>query len=186
LQIISTVSDLERILPDLERLSAQTYQSRLLGLGFKRDSATARRLFLGVENGIGRVYVLRAGGDPISFQIGYCYRNTFYATQTGYDPARADLQPGIVVLALTLESVAACNDHQVRYFDFMYGESLYKKRLSNTFHDESQLYLIPRTARGTSVWLALQAIHFISRAMAKLLEKANMRGTVAKLLRRSA
>jgi hypothetical protein len=182
LQIISTPNDFEAILPELERLSAKTYQSRL-GLGIERNGVIARRLFLGVKAGIGRVYVLRANGDPISFQVGYCYRNTFYATQTGYDPARADLQPGIVVLALMLESFF-CHDPHLRYVDFMYGESLYKKRLSNTFHDESQFYLIPRTARGASVWLAFQAVDFASRAIGKLLEKAKIKQTVARLLRR--
>jgi len=184
LQIVNTPSDLEAILPELEGLSAKTYQSRL-GLGFRRDGVIARRLLLGVKAGIGRVYILRANGDAISFQIGYCYRNTFYATQTGYDPACADLQPGIVVLALMLQSLFRTDPH-LRYVDFMYGDSVYKSRLSNTFHDESQFYLIPRTARGAFLWLTFQALDFASRATGKLLEKAKIKQTAAKLLRRFA
>ena len=184
-RVVTTLDDLEAVLPELERLSAKTYQSRLLGLGIAPGNFVERQLRNGVSRGIGRLDLLRMRGELISFQVGYTYHGAFYATQAGYDPAWADLQPGIVHLIFTIEDLCR-NDPQVRYFDFMYGQSLYKTRLSNTFHEESQFYLIPRTARGWATWAALQAVNRTSGAIGTALRKLRVKETARKLLRRFA
>lgn len=185
LQVVMTPSDLEAILPELERLSGKTYQSRLLGMGIAHGNFVERQLRFGVSRGIGRVDLLRVRGEPISFQVGYTYNGTFHATQTGYDPTWADLHPGIVHLLFMIDGFCR-NSSQVRYFDLMYGQSLYKTRLSNTFHEESQFYLIPRTARGWLICAAFRAVNWTSGAIGRTLEKLRLKDAAKKLLRRFA
>jgi hypothetical protein len=184
-QVITTPAELEQALPDLASLSAKTYQARLLGLGVSRGNVLERQLRYGAKLGIARLDLLRVGGKAISFQIGYIHRDTLYATHGGYDPEWVQWSPGIVHHAFILEDLCR-RSPDLRLFDFMYGEGLYKTRLSNTFHPESHFYLFPRTSRGRFTWLALEASDWVSRRAGALLAKVRGKGVLKKLVRRLA
>jgi hypothetical protein len=68
----------------------------------------------------------------------------------------------------------------------MYGESLYKTKLCNTFHPEAHFYLIPRTARGLAPWLALRTVGHVSRAAGALAARMKHKKTVTHFIRRLA
>jgi CelD/BcsL family acetyltransferase involved in cellulose biosynthesis len=74
----------------------------------------------------------------------------------------------------------------VRIFDFMAGETVYKSRLSNSFHGELQYYLIPRTARGSATWVALRAVDRSSKLVGKFLKTLNLKERARRFLRRHA
>lgn len=184
-QVITTPAELEQALPDLASLSAKTYQARLLGLGVSRGNVLERQLRYGAKLGMARLDLLRVAGKAISFQIAYIHRDTLYATHGGYDPEWVQWSPGIVHHAFILEDLCRTSP-DLRLFDFMYGEGLYKTRLSNTFHTESHFYLFPRTRRGRFTWLALEASDRISQRAGALLAKVRGKGTLKKLVRRLA
>lgn len=184
-QVITTPAELEAALPDLASLSAKTYQARLLGLGISRGNVLERQLRYGAKLGMARLDLLRVGGKAISFQIGYIHRDTLYATHGGYDPEWIQWSPGIVHHAFILEDLCRTSP-DLRLFDFMYGEGLYKTRLSNTFHAESHFYLFPRTPRGRLTWLALEGSDRISKRAGALLAKVRGKGALKRLVRRLA
>lgn len=184
-QVITTPTELEAALPDLVSLSAKTYQARRLGLGITHGNVLERQLRYGAKLGMTRLDLLRVGGKAISFQIGYIHRDTLYATHGGYDPEWVEWSPGIVHHGFILEDLCR-RAPDVRLFDFMYGEGLYKTRLSNTFHPESHVYLFPRTARGRATWLALEASDRASRLAGALLGKLKRKTAFTKMIRRLA
>jgi CelD/BcsL family acetyltransferase involved in cellulose biosynthesis len=115
------------------RVSAQTYQERLLDAGLPADigfETDARKL--AADNQL-RAYILFDGDRPVSYLycpvsdgvIGYAY--------LGYDPEYSQLSVGTVLQWLALESLF--NERRFRYFDFTEGESDHK-RLFATGHLE--------------------------------------------------
>lgn len=184
-QVVSGPAEIEATLPDLIALSDKTYQARLLGLGISRGNVLERQLRHGAKLGMARLDLLRVGGKAVCFQIAYAHRDTLYATQGGYDPKWKEWSPGIVHHAFILEDLCRVSP-ELRLFDFMYGEDLYKTRLSNTFHPESHFYLFPRTARGGATWLALEASDRASRLAGALLGKLKRKAAFTKMIRRLA
>jgi CelD/BcsL family acetyltransferase involved in cellulose biosynthesis len=184
-QVLTRPAEIEAALPDLIALSAKTYQARLLGLGISRGNVLERQLRHGAKLGMARLDLLRVGGKAISFQIAYAHRETLYATQGGYDPEWKEWSPGIVHHHFFMEDLCRTSP-ELRLYDFMYGEGLYKTRLSNTFHAESHFYLFPRTARGRLTWLALEASDRLSRWAGAALGRVRGKAALTRLIHRLA
>jgi CelD/BcsL family acetyltransferase involved in cellulose biosynthesis len=62
-------------------------------------------------------------GRAIAGRYGFVYRGTYYAYQSGFDPAAADASPGEVMLGMVLEDLIA---HGVREFNFLRGTQPHK------------------------------------------------------------
>jgi CelD/BcsL family acetyltransferase involved in cellulose biosynthesis len=184
-QVVRAERDLEIVLPELERLSAKTYQAKHLGLGISPGSLIEQQLRLGAQQGAARLDLLRVGGQLISFSIAYVHSTTLYAIHRGYDAEWSEWAPGIAHHGFLVEDVCR-SQPRVRTFDMMYGESLYKTKLCNTFHREAHFYLFPRTARGFATWLALRTVNQASRAAGALAGKMKHKTTVTRLMRRLA
>jgi CelD/BcsL family acetyltransferase involved in cellulose biosynthesis len=184
-EVVDTERGLEAALPELEHLSAKTYQAKHLGLGISPGSSVEQQLRFGVRRDMARLDLLRVGGRLISFQTAYIHSATLYALHCGYDPEWADWGPGIAHLGLIHEDLCR-SVPGVRTVDMMYGESLYKTKLCNTFHPEAHFYLIPRTARGLAPWLALRTVGHVSRAAGALAARMKHKKTVTHFIRRLA
>ncbi|MFI5328143.1 MAG: GNAT family N-acetyltransferase [Candidatus Rokuibacteriota bacterium] len=184
-EVVETERDLEAVLPELERLSAKTYQAKHLGLGVSPGSLVEQQLRFGARQGMARLDLLRVGGQLISFQTAYIHSTTLYALHCGYDPEWSDWGPGIAHLGFILEDLCRSLP-RVRTVDMMYGESLYKTKLCNTFHQEAHFYLIPRTARGFAPWLALRTVGHMSRAAGAVAARMKHKKTVTRFIRRLA
>lgn len=184
-EVVETERDLEAVLPELRQLSAKTYQAKHLGLGVSPGSLVEQQLRFGAGQGMARLDLLRVGGQLISFQTAYVHSATLYALHCGYDPEWSDWGPGIAHLGLILEDLCR-SVPRVRMVDMMYGESLYKSKLCNTFHPEAHFYLIPRTARGFAPWLALRTVGHVSRAAGALADRMKHKKTVTRFIRRLA
>lgn len=184
-EVVETERDLDAVLPELERLSAKTYQAKHLGLGISPGSLVEQQLRFGARQDMARLDLLRVGGQLISFQTAYIHSATLYALHCGYDPEWSDWGPGIAHLGFILDDLCR-SVPRVRTVDMMYGESLYKTKLCNTFHPEAHFYLIPRTARGFAPWLALRTVGHVSRAAGALAARMKHKKTVTRLIRRLA
>ncbi len=185
IQVVNTERDLEAVLPELEGLSAKTYQAKHLGLGISPGSLLEQQLRFGARRDLARLDLLRVGGQVISFQTAFVHSATLYALHCGYDPEWAEWAPGIAHLGFILEDVCR-SQPRIRTVDMMYGESLYKTKLCNTFHPEAHFYLIPRTARGFAPWLALRTVGHVSRAAGAVAARMKHRKTVTRFIRRLA
>jgi len=73
----------------------------------------------------GWLYVafLERGGKAIAARYGFVYRGTYYAYQSGFDPAAADDSPGEVLLGMVIEDLIA---RGIREFNFLRGAQPHK------------------------------------------------------------
>ena len=182
-QVATTKKDVEAALPEIERLSAKTYQAKMLGLGITPGGVIEQQIRFAAGQGMARVHLLRVDGQLISFSIGYEHGDTLYAIHRGYDAELAEWSPGIAHNSFILEDLF---QSRIRIFDMMYGESRYKTKLSNSLHTEQHFYLIPKTARGFVTWLALQAVARGSEAAGAVAGKLADKAAVTRFIRRLA
>src|SRR5215510_813902 len=63
------------------------------------------------------------GGKPVAGRYGFLYRDTYYAYQSGFDPAARDDSPGEVLLGLVLEDLIG---QGVAEFNFLRGAQPHK------------------------------------------------------------
>lgn len=174
---------IEDMLALIEPVSSRTYQSRLLGLGIRRDGFIANQLRVGARLGLTRCYVLKVDGRPVIWCLGYVYGDTYYGHHTGYDPEWRRWQPGIVIHLAMFEDLARSLPG-VRRFDFLYGDSVFKQRLSNEAREERHYYLFPRDARGTALFHALRATDALSEGVGYWLERHGLKEKLRRWLRR--
>jgi CelD/BcsL family acetyltransferase involved in cellulose biosynthesis len=101
----------------------------------------------------------------------------------GYDPQFSKLQPGIYLLA---EIVSDLLSNNIYCLDFLSGDSLFKRRLSNTSRKERHYYLIPRGWPGTAYALSLSASNFLSEKIGSWLDKKGLKSRIKRSIRDTA
>src|SRR5436305_899759 len=91
-----------------------------------------------------RLYCLELDDELSAITYCYRFRNRVYLMQAGFDPARARLNPGRVLLGYALEH-AIGEGNEV--FDFLRGEHRYKDQLA-TGHRNTMSVRVFRTSPG--------------------------------------
>lgn len=167
----------------LHQVSTRTYQHHLLGLGLQNTPAQRDRLRAAARGGWLRAYILWIGERPAAFGLGYLDGCTYYGHDIGYDPEFAKLQPGIY---LHTEVMADLLADDIRRFDFMAGDSLYKQRMSTTSRQERHYYLIPRGWPGSACALAMTAVNGLSEGVGRLLDRGGLRIRIKRFVRAMA
>lgn len=170
----------DELIAILSQISCKTYQHHLLNLGFENNPDQLRQLRIAASNRWLRAYVLWINKTPVAFNVGYHHGYTFYGYNMGYDPRFSKLQPGIYLLA---EVIADLLSNGIYCLDFLSGDSLYKRRLSNTSIDERHYYLIPRGWPGTIYALSLSATNFFSEKIGNWLDKKGLKSRIKRLIR---
>jgi CelD/BcsL family acetyltransferase involved in cellulose biosynthesis len=102
-----------------------------------------------------RLYCLELDGEIAAITYCYRFRNRVYLMQAGFDPARAKLNPGKVLLTHALEH-AIGEGNQV--FDFLRGEHRYKDQLATGHRETLCVRVFRRTLGGLAyrlrrIWL---------------------------------
>ena len=64
--MVTSEKDVEAMLPELEKLSAKTYQAKMLGLGITPGGVIEQQLRFAARKGMARVHLLRVDGQLIS------------------------------------------------------------------------------------------------------------------------
>jgi CelD/BcsL family acetyltransferase involved in cellulose biosynthesis len=164
----------------LAQISRKTYQYHLLGLGFENTAELAAHLAKTATRGWLRAYILRIGNTPVAFGLGYHSGDTYYGHHVGYDPGVSKLQPGIY---LHTEVMADLLADDIRHFDFLPGDSLYKQRMSNRVREERHYYLIPRGWPGTAYAHTLVAVNSLSETIGSWLAKSGLKGRLRRMVR---
>src|SRR5512135_317316 len=81
-------------------ISARSWQHRIIGPRVGTTPAHVRTLQDLASRQILRSYLLRCGGEPLAFAIGYQSHGVYQFVETGYDEAVDHLSPGTVLLYL--------------------------------------------------------------------------------------
>jgi Acetyltransferase (GNAT) domain len=139
-----SVEHLDRVLDDLERVAASSYQ-RGLGVGF--DAARHRELArLDMERGWFEAWILYVDAVPKAFEMGTIYQGTYFLAAKGYDPEWAARRVGNYVALRAWRDL--CEDPAVRRVDFGYGDADYKREAATAHRREAELMIHARSPRG--------------------------------------
>ncbi len=113
----------EEFAPGADRVAASTYQFAM-GVGF-RDSAVWRAILESEAcQARMRCYWLECEGEPIAFQAGCVYGDTYFLEAIGYLPEHQRLSPGTVLLLLVLQDL--CSEG-IGAVDYGFGHADYKE-----------------------------------------------------------
>ncbi len=170
----------DELITILTQISRKTYQHHLLNLGFENNPEQLVQLRTAASGGWLRAYVLWINETPAAFNIGYHHDHIFYGYDMGYDPEFSKLQPGVYLLT---EVIADLLSNGIYCLDFHSGDSLYKRRLSNTSIEERHYYLIPRGWPGTAYALSLSASNFLSEKIGNWLDKIGLKSRIKRSIR---
>lgn len=111
--------------PLARRVSATTYQERLLDAGLPEDAAG---LVAAAAQDRARAWLLFLGDAPIAYLWCGAEGDTLRYDYVGHDPAHQALSPGSVLMGEALDDLFA--DH-FRWFDFTEGEGQHKRGLAS-------------------------------------------------------
>jgi Acetyltransferase (GNAT) domain len=170
------VDDLDRVLDDLERVAATSYQ-RGLGVGFdaSRDRAMVK---LDLERGWLRAWILYVDSVPRAFELGTAYEGTYFLAAKGYDPDWTARRVGNYVALRAWRDL--CDDPAVRRVDFGYGDADYKREAATAHRREADLLIHARSPSG----IARNALHSSVTGADRLARRLAGKERVAHLKRR--
>lgn len=143
-------ADLELLLRDSEELARRTY-GRRAGIGFADTPSARRVLGHALAHGWLRAHVLYAGARPIAFSHGLVYGRTFFGRHTGFDPAFADLRPGVFLLARIIEEL--CRERTVDCIDFGVMDNEFKRSFGTRRYERVSTYVFARGWKGVRLAL---------------------------------
>lgn len=148
---INETEQIERFCTDVEAISQKTYQ-HAYGDGFVCNTETKFLLSLLVEQGCLRAYILYIEDTPCAYWLGYFHKDTFYSFPvggTGYDPKHKKYGVGILLMWQMIEDL--CLDARIRYLDFGFMDTPYKRKLCELSWEEANFYIFQPTLKGISL-----------------------------------
>ena len=119
--------------------------------GFKADKLTQCRFRLAAEKGWFRSYIMYVKGNPVTFQMGFVYKNTYLVQGKGYDPVYGDYRVGTTLFVHILEDLM--KNKTVAVWDFGFGDAEYKNDYGNSSYDEQTIIIFSPTLKGSFLYL---------------------------------
>ncbi|WP_241656488.1 GNAT family N-acetyltransferase [Sphingomonas oligophenolica] len=110
--------------PLARRVSARTYQEKLLGAGLPAAGDSLHRLIELAAADCVRAWLLSIAGEPVAYLCCTARGGTLLYTYVGHDPGYNDLSPGTVLQA---EAMTQLFDDRFARFDFTEGEGQHKR-----------------------------------------------------------
>lgn len=160
--------DLDRVLDDLEAISAGTYK-RGLGVGFERTPEQRALVRLGLERGSYRAWVMSIEGRPRAFVDGYAHGGTFWLGTLAHDPSEEQRPLSIGTLLLARVFADLCRDPDLDRFDFGPGDADYKQRFGDERVDEADLLLFAPRVRPIAVNATRSSVLLAGRGARRVL-----------------
>lgn len=134
------------------RLSALTYQEKLLDAGLPEDAAAMCRL---AAEDRARGWILFLAGAPVSYLYAPAEGDTLIYAYLGYDPAQAQHSPGSVLQIEAMRDVIA--EGRFRRFDFTEGDGQHKRLFATGSVDCMDLLILRPSLPNRATVLALKA-----------------------------
>jgi hypothetical protein len=180
-EIYTTPEEMARFQQEAAAISQETYQTRLLGSGFRSDAESLRGMVAAAERGDARGYLLRDGERAIAFA--WCRRkgSSLVYDTIGYLPEFAKLSPGSVLLYLILEDLFST--HRYGILDFGPGEAQYKSMFGTGRYEFEDVYLFRRKLRHRALVSAHYRLGNLSSDVGAMLERHGLKKKIKKLIR---
>jgi CelD/BcsL family acetyltransferase involved in cellulose biosynthesis len=155
LERIEATDQIEGFLRAAELVSRRSWQNRIIGERIS-DSEVCRRAFTDlVERRLLRAYLLKSGGEPCAFLVGYQHGGVYQYVETAYDESIGHLSPGSTLLYMVLEDLFSHKKPEA--FNFGVGDGVHKRRFANREAKDTSAYLLRRNLSNQ----ILKASHFL-------------------------
>jgi CelD/BcsL family acetyltransferase involved in cellulose biosynthesis len=157
------------------RWEAQTSLSSETARAFHSDFAAAA-----LKNGWLRLWLLEVNGEAIAAWYGWRLGGRYAYYNSGFDPERSDLRPGLILLAGVIR---AALEEGADEFDFLLGDEAYKFR----FAERSRTVHNATVARTWHPALLVTGAEAGARGLGRRLpERVRRAGAVTRLARRAS
>jgi|HubBroStandDraft_1064217.scaffolds.fasta_scaffold01250_5 hypothetical protein len=178
---VTRESDVNSFVEAAVDISRKTYQFHVLGIGIRHPDRLKEWLKWAAQQGWLRSYLLKCGGSPCAFQIGYQYNRTFLGVEVGFDPAWSKLGVGMIQQLLALEDLFKDNTPDLCDFG-SYAD--YKQFLANDSHSDALVWLFRRRPYP---YLALNTYRLFSetsKTVGAILSNLQFKSKMKRLLRK--
>ena len=176
---LNTLSAIEPILPQIERIAAQSYQRRL-GVGFEDTPDQRRRLQVCGDHGWLRLFTLNIGEKVCAYWIGTLYAGRFCSDYLSFDDEYQSHSPGTVLFAHMLEILTF---EGVLDVDFGAGGGRYKERFGDMPVSEQFVRLFASNASGVYLRSLYSSSFWIDSQLREILGEGAMLSRIKSLWR---
>lgn len=183
-RVYRTPQEIAQFFALARRVSAMTYQERLLDCGLPADQGYIDNSIAAAADDKIRAFLLYAKGKPVSYLYCPVEDNVLNYAYLGYDPNFAKYSPGTVLQWLAMEQLFA--EQRYSAFDFTEGDSDHK-RLFSTHQVPCSLQLVLRPSIANRSRILLHSTAAVgSDAIVSALDTLGLKRRVKQLLRRTA
>jgi hypothetical protein len=165
-----TLSDLDRMVADIEEVAKGTYQ-RGLGAGFADNDQRRRLLRFQAERGWLRAYILYVAEKPCAFWLGVVYRGVFYGGSLGYSQKYGKYAPGKYLMMKGIDDL--CQDG-IGTLDFGFGDAQYKRSLADGGWAEASPYIFAPSLNGLRLNLLRTSVGLLDKIGRGTVERAGL------------
>ena len=163
------------------KVSAKTYQERLLEAGLPDSAAYLAQMKELAANNQARGFILFDGAEPVSYLYCPVRDDSLIYAYLGYDPGYLNLSVGTVLQWLALEHVFA--ERQFKYFDFTEGQSEHKRLFATHSVPSANVLFVRRTMRNRLVVLSHHRFGRFSSWLGATLDRWGLKARVRRLMR---
>jgi hypothetical protein len=177
-----TPVEIREFYPVARRISALTYQERLLKAGLPESEDFQRSALELANRGLARGYLLYHHENAIAYM--FCTLRDpgiLICRYVGYDPKFRSWSPGTVLHYLTIEMLFAQRD--VRILDFTEGEGEHKKFFATGSTRCADVYHFRRRVRIIFLIYLHLMMNWLSGAIVRALDQLGLKAQVKKFLR---
>ncbi|QLC23764.1 GNAT family N-acetyltransferase [Parasphingopyxis algicola] len=136
------------------RVSAKTYQEKLLDAGLPDDPGFEARMMRAAARDAARGWLLFADNEPVSYLYAPADGDTLIYAYLGYDPDWARHSPGTVLQVEAMRQII--EEGRFRRFDFTEGDGQHKRQFATGSVDCVDLLLLRRTLGNRVLVAALK------------------------------
>ncbi|MGH6615505.1 GNAT family N-acetyltransferase [Sphingomonas sp.] len=168
------------------RISARTYQEKLLGSGLPDDAAFLRQMYSMAAADAVRGWLLYIAGEPAAYLYCPVVNGTVRYEYVGHDPVFNELSPGSVLQMEAMRDLYAEGGAggELKRFDFTEGEGQHKRQFATGGMACLDLLLLRPSLVNRLTIVALGSFDRTTALGKKTVQKLGL-GSLAKKLRRA-
>lgn len=163
------------------KVSAKTYQERLLDAGLPNSAGYLDQMKELAANDQARGFILFDKAEPVSYLYCPVRGDALVYAYLGYDPAYLKMSVGTVLQWLALEHLFV--EQRFKYFDFTEGQSDHKRLFATHSVPSANVLFLRRSLRNRLVVLSHHRFQCFSTWLGDTLDRLGLKVWVRRLLR---
>jgi CelD/BcsL family acetyltransferase involved in cellulose biosynthesis len=128
-----------------------------------------------------RAQVLEIDGQMRAFDVGIIYNDTFFGSETGFDPDLREFAPGTLVMLRMLDELI---QEGVQKVDWGLGDAHYKQQFGNHSWQETTVWLFAPTVKGLTLRSMLRLSIMLDSVARQILGKMGLTDKLKSIWRR--